>query len=176
MFPKKERRWRLEFFNSGTNVGAMLAPVGAWISLRWGWRGRVRRDGALVLSGCVLADHLSQARGAAQSLKADGLHPQDPQISLQDRWADWFRFVRHGHSPLENFSSIDLVVLSFWMPVSSRPTWPFPYAVGLPLIAIYSSRILQRCRRLAIFILIKSGRSIKQPEDCMLFRIGVRVI
>src|SRR5437899_7431119 len=47
-FPKKERALATGIFNSGTNVGAMLAPVVvAWISLRWGWRGAFVGIGAL---------------------------------------------------------------------------------------------------------------------------------
>src|SRR5216684_3369890 len=47
-FPKKERALATGIFNSGTNVGAMLAPVVvAWISLRWGWRGAFLGIGAL---------------------------------------------------------------------------------------------------------------------------------
>src|SRR5436853_1188996 len=38
-FPKKERALATGIFNSGTNVGAMLAPfLVRWINARWGWR------------------------------------------------------------------------------------------------------------------------------------------
>src|SRR5437667_1305776 len=47
-FPKKERALATGIFNSGTNVGAMLAPVVvAWISVRWGWRGAFIGIGSL---------------------------------------------------------------------------------------------------------------------------------
>jgi ACS family hexuronate transporter-like MFS transporter len=37
-FPKKERSFATGIFNSGTNVGAVLAPLTVpWIGARWGW-------------------------------------------------------------------------------------------------------------------------------------------
>src|SRR5207247_8585857 len=54
-FPKKERALATGIFNSGTNVGAMLAPVVvAWISVRWGWRGACIGSGSVGVVGVVL--------------------------------------------------------------------------------------------------------------------------
>jgi MFS transporter, ACS family, hexuronate transporter len=47
-FPKKERSFATGIFNSGANVGAILAPLTVpWIALHWGWQS------AFVLVGCV---------------------------------------------------------------------------------------------------------------------------
>lgn len=38
-FPKKERSFATGIFNSGTNVGAILAPLTVpWMALNWGWQ------------------------------------------------------------------------------------------------------------------------------------------
>jgi ACS family hexuronate transporter-like MFS transporter len=38
-FPKRERSFATGIFNSGANVGAILAPLTVpWISLNWGWQ------------------------------------------------------------------------------------------------------------------------------------------
>ncbi len=38
-FPKKERALATGIFNSGTNIGAVIAPLTVpWITLHWGWR------------------------------------------------------------------------------------------------------------------------------------------
>lgn len=38
-FPKKERSLATGIFNSGSNVGAILAPISVpWIALHWGWQ------------------------------------------------------------------------------------------------------------------------------------------
>jgi len=37
-FPKKERAFATGIFNSGTNIGAVLAPITVpWIAVQWGW-------------------------------------------------------------------------------------------------------------------------------------------
>ena len=38
-FPKKERAFATSIFNSGTNVGAIIAPaIVPWIAFTWGWQ------------------------------------------------------------------------------------------------------------------------------------------
>ncbi len=47
-FPKKERSFATGIFNSGANVGAILAPLTVpWIALHWGWQS------AFVLVGAI---------------------------------------------------------------------------------------------------------------------------
>ncbi len=47
-FPKKERSFATGIFNSGANVGAILAPLTVpWIALHWGWQA------AFVLVGAI---------------------------------------------------------------------------------------------------------------------------
>lgn len=47
-FPKKERSFATGIFNSGANVGAILAPLSVpWISEHWGWRAAFLIIGAI---------------------------------------------------------------------------------------------------------------------------------
>lgn len=47
-FPKRERALATGIFNSGTNIGAVIAyPVVGWIYLRWGWKEAFVGTGAL---------------------------------------------------------------------------------------------------------------------------------
>src|SRR6187549_963449 len=47
-FPKKERSFATGIFNSGTNVGAILAPLTVpWIRVNWGW------EAAFVIMGII---------------------------------------------------------------------------------------------------------------------------
>ena len=47
-FPKKERSFATGVFNSGTNVGAILAPLSVpWIAKNWGW------EAAFIIIGAV---------------------------------------------------------------------------------------------------------------------------
>jgi MFS transporter, ACS family, hexuronate transporter len=49
-FPKKERALATGIFNSGTNVGAILAPVTVpWIAMKWGWQEAFIITGAIGL-------------------------------------------------------------------------------------------------------------------------------
>ena len=54
-FPKKERALATGLFNSGTNVGALLAPIAVpWLTLRYGWPGAFVATGAIGLMWLVL--------------------------------------------------------------------------------------------------------------------------
>src|SRR4029078_6346589 len=47
-FPKKERSFATGIFNSGTNVGAILAPLTVpWIAEHWGW------EAAFIIMGVI---------------------------------------------------------------------------------------------------------------------------
>src|SRR5215203_7266776 len=47
-FPKKERSFATGIFNSGTNVGAILAPLTVpWIRVNWGW------EAAFIIMGII---------------------------------------------------------------------------------------------------------------------------
>ena len=47
-FPRKERALATGIFNSGTNVGALIAPLAVpWITLTWGWEWAFIATGAL---------------------------------------------------------------------------------------------------------------------------------
>jgi MFS transporter, ACS family, hexuronate transporter len=47
-FPKKERAFATGIFNSGANVGAILAPISVpWLAHRWGWQGAFIVVGAI---------------------------------------------------------------------------------------------------------------------------------
>jgi len=49
-FPKKERALATGIFNSGTNVGAVVAyPVVGWLLIRWGWQTAFVATGAMGL-------------------------------------------------------------------------------------------------------------------------------
>lgn len=47
-FPKKERSFATGIFNSGANIGAVLAPLSVpWIALHWGW------EAAFIIIGAI---------------------------------------------------------------------------------------------------------------------------
>src|SRR5437899_6889819 len=83
-FPKKERALATGIFNSGTNVGAMLAPVvGGWIVLRWGWQGAFVGIGAIGFVWLFIwlliyrkpEDHRGVSKAELDYIRSD---PQEP--------------------------------------------------------------------------------------------------
>jgi ACS family hexuronate transporter-like MFS transporter len=51
-FPKSERRFATGIFNSGTNIGAVVAPIMVpLMAAAWGWQAAFIATGALGFSG-----------------------------------------------------------------------------------------------------------------------------
>jgi ACS family hexuronate transporter-like MFS transporter len=142
-FPKKERALATGIFNSGTNVGAMLAPiVVAWISVQWGWRGAFIGIGALGfiwlvfwliiyrkpeehprLSGAELEYIRSDPEEAVEKIKWASLVP------LRQTWA--FAVGKFLIDPVWWF-------YLFWMPGFFQTRHGLSLTrIGPPLIAIY---------------------------------------
>jgi ACS family hexuronate transporter-like MFS transporter len=98
-FPPKERAFAIGFFNSGSTIGAVIAPpLVAWIALTWGWRSAFILTGALGLLWLVLwlmfyrlpAEHrwirkseLLYIQTAAQA---------EAHAAVRPRWLDLFRY------------------------------------------------------------------------------------
>ncbi|HYT23835.1 MAG TPA: MFS transporter [Candidatus Polarisedimenticolia bacterium] len=142
-FPKKERALATGIFNSGTNVGAMLAPVVvAWISLRWGWRGAFVGIGALGFAWLAFwlmiyrkpGEHPRVSKAELDYIRSD---PQDKfaktkwvsLVPLRQTWA--FAAGKFLIDPIWWF-------YLFWMPGFFQTKHGLSLTrVGPPLIAIY---------------------------------------
>ena len=142
-FPKKERALATGIFNSGTNVGAMLAPVVvAWISLRWGWRGAFIGIGALGFVWLTFwlmiyrkpGEHRRVSKAELDYIRSD---PQDrlaktewvKLVPLRQTWA--FACGKFLIDPIWWF-------YLFWMPGFFQTKHGLSLTrVGPPLIAIY---------------------------------------
>jgi ACS family hexuronate transporter-like MFS transporter len=83
-FPPKERAFAIGFFNSGSTLGAVIAPpLVAWIALQWGWRN------AFILTGSLgfvwLAFWLLFYRTPSQTFAKANAAPRTA-------WSELFRF------------------------------------------------------------------------------------
>src|SRR5690349_10323716 len=101
-FPKKERALATGIFNSGTNVGAIVAPlIVPWLTLRFGWRMAFIATGALGLvwiaawlalyqrpekSGLVSAGELALIHSDAQEPVMVSV-PWQSLVTLRQAWA-----------------------------------------------------------------------------------------
>src|SRR5437762_10119110 len=142
-FPKKERALATGIFNSGTNVGAMLAPVVvAWISLRWGWRGAFIGIGALGFVWLAFwliiyrkpDEHQKVSKSELEYIRSD---PQEvvqqiawtQLIPLRQTWT--FAIGKFLTDPVWWF-------YLFWMPGFFQTKHGLSLTrIGAPLIAIY---------------------------------------
>jgi len=142
-FPKKERALATGIFNSGTNVGAMLAPVMvAWISARWGWRGAFIGIGALGfvwLAFWLLIYRNPEEHPRLSKAELDYIR-SDPQGSVgKTSWASLIPLRQTWTFAVGRFL-IDPVwwFYLFWVPGFFQTRHGLPLTrIGVPLIAIY---------------------------------------
>jgi len=95
-FPKKERALATGVFNSGTNVGALVAPlVVPWITLTWGWSWAFVITGALGflwLAVWLLVYHPPREHPSLSKAELDYIE-SDPVESVQP--IAWRRLLPH---------------------------------------------------------------------------------
>ena len=95
-FPKKERALATGVFNSGTNVGALVAPlVVPWITLTWGWSWAFIITGALGflwLAVWLLVYHPPREHPSLSKAELDYIE-SDPVESVQP--IAWSRLLPH---------------------------------------------------------------------------------
>ena len=181
-FPKKERALATGIFNSGTNVGAMLAPVVvAWISLRWGWRGAFIGIGSLGFVWLAFwlliyrkpGEHPRVSKAELDYIRSD---PQDKfaetkwvsLVPLRQTWA--FAFGKFLIDPIWWF-------YLFWMPGFFQTKHGLSLTrVGPPLIAIY---VIADAGSVAggwmSSFLIKRGRSINAARKIAMLICAIGV-
>ncbi len=179
-FPKKERALATGIFNSGTNVGAMLAPVVvAWISLRWGWRGAFVGIGALGFAWLAFwlmiyrkpGEHPRVSKAELDYIRSD---PQDKfaktkwvsLVPLRQTWA--FAAGKFLIDPIWWF-------YLFWMPGFFQTKHGLSLTrVGPPLIAIFADVGSVAGGWISSF-LIKRGRSINAARKIAMLICAIGV-
>ncbi len=142
-FPKKERALATGLFNSGANVGALVAPLAVpWLTLTWGWQAAFIATGALGLLWLVFwiplyahparHRHVSPAELAyIQSDPADATAsmPWRQVLAYREAWA--FAIAKFLTDPvwwLYLFWAADFLNRNYGVSLGR---------VGLPLVVIY---------------------------------------
>jgi MFS transporter, ACS family, hexuronate transporter len=142
-FPKKERALATGLFNSGTNVGALIAPIAVpWIAIHWGWRWAFVFTGFFSATWVVV--WLSVYRRPQEK---PGLTPAElayiqsdppestarvPWLSLLPHRQAWaFILAKFMTDPIWWF-------LLFWLPKFLNSQYGLSISkLGLPLVIIY---------------------------------------
>jgi len=142
-FPKRERAFATGIFNSGTNIGAVIAPLTVpWIALTLGWRW------AFVLTGAIgfiwVAVWLSIYAPAAQHPR---LTERERQHILSDHeppeapvaWRPLFKYRQTWAVMVGKFMTDPIWwFYLFWLPKFLHDSYGLTLStVGLPLVTIY---------------------------------------
>lgn len=142
-FPKKERALATGIFNSGTNVGALVAPlVVPWIALHWGWQWAFILTGALGFLWVGWWLTVYRPPDNHPHLKASELayirsDPPDPTVNIP-----WRTLLPHRQTwsfAVGKFMTDPIWWLYlFWIPDFLGKKHGFDLKnIGLPLVMIY---------------------------------------
>jgi ACS family hexuronate transporter-like MFS transporter len=176
-FPRRERALATGIFNSGTNLGAIIAPLTVpWVTEHWGWRWAFVFTGIFSMAWLLTwlaiyrrpEDHPKLSPGELAWIRSDAIEPtvRIPWARLlrhQQTWA--FIVVKFMTDPIWWF-------YLFWLPKFLNSTQGLTLTkLGPPLVVIYlaadvgsigggwlSSRLLKRgwtpnrARKTAMFI------------------------
>lgn len=142
-FPRRERALATGIFNSGTNVGAMLAPLFVpWLTIRYGWQAAFLVTGALGLVWLLLWWPLygkpdTHPRVSAAELAYIRSEPDEPPRSVS-----WRELLRHRQ--MWAFASAKFItdpiwwLYLFWIPDFLNRSHAIDLQhMGPPLVAIY---------------------------------------
>lgn len=157
-FPKKERSFATGIFNSGTNIGAILAPLTVpWIEINWGWQAAFVVVGAVgflwIFFWLVLYDkpqeqkrlsaaelaYINGDKDETSSKENPAMHPsrqQDESVS----WATLLRYRQTWSFALGKFLTDGVWwFFLFWLPAYLKAQYGMEKtAIMLPLAVLYS--------------------------------------
>ncbi len=144
-FPKKERALATGFFNSGANIGAVLAPILVpWITLTWGWHECFIFTGSLGFISLALWLWVYQipeknkwvSKSELEYIKSDPIEDESEKIP-------WLRLLKHRQAwafVVGKFMTDPIWwFLLFWLPEFFNQHYHLDLShLGLPLIVIYT--------------------------------------
>lgn len=150
-FPKKERSFATGIFNSGTNVGAILAPLTVpWIAEHWGWESAFLIIGAIgflwLFFWFTLYDKPEQQkRLSAAELEYINSDTEKTETSnaAKSEHVPWFKLL--GYKQTWAFTVGKFMTdgvwwfFLFWLPAYLKDQYGITgTAIMLPLVVLYS--------------------------------------
>ena len=147
-FPKKERSFATGIFNSGTNVGAILAPLTVpWITTQWGWEASFLLIGGvgffwLIFWFLYYDKPTEQKRLSAEELayiNAD----DEVKVEHQEEKVNWFRLLAYKQTltfAIGKFMTDGVWwFFLFWLPAYLKDEYGMiGTEIALPLTVLYS--------------------------------------
>ena len=152
-FPKKERSLATGIFNSGANVGAILAPMTVpWIRLHWGWEAAFVVMGVLGFLWLIIWLFLYQKPEAQKRLSPAELayinEDEEKEVSTTDKEkVFWIKLLGYKQTWAFTFGKFmtDGVwwFFLFWLPAYLNAQYGIiDEAVKWPLAIVYSMAML----------------------------------
>ena len=144
-FPKRERALATGIFNSGANIGAVVAPaVVPWLTITYGWYGAFVATGALGFLWLIAWLAMYQKPEQARRLGREELAyiQSDPPDPASEK-IPWLRLLEHR----ETWAFVAGKFLTdpiwwfylYWLPKFLNATYGLTLtSLGLPLIVIYT--------------------------------------
>jgi len=146
-FPQSERSLATGIFNSGSNLGAILAPILIpWVTLRWGWHAAFLATGAFSASWILLWFFNYRKPSVHPSISDEeldwiGREETRTEVVASITWARLIRLRQTWAFTLAKFLTDPIWwFYLFWMPDFFSKHYGLDLAhLGLPLILIYNA-------------------------------------
>jgi ACS family hexuronate transporter-like MFS transporter len=184
-FPKKERAFAIGLFNSGSTVGAIVAPIivsAITLSLGWRWAFIITGSfGFIWIAFWLVYYHSPSKHPQITPLELEFINQDDDQI-VKDKNMRWSELLRHKQTYAICFTRFisDWVwgFFLFWIPDFLNKTQGINLsAMVLPLIIIYSVSSLGGISGGWISSkLIQSGKSIDFSRKVSIFIFALLVL
>jgi ACS family hexuronate transporter-like MFS transporter len=151
-FPKKERSFATGIFNSGTNIGAILAPLSVpWIATNYGWETAFIVIGAIGFLWLIFwymyyePPHLQNRMGEAERayiLASDAAEvaQQSATSSQKVKWSSLFKYKQTWAFSIGKFLTDGVWwFFLFWLPAYLKDQYGMTGTeIILPLVVLYS--------------------------------------
>lgn len=142
-FPRRERAFATGIFNSGSNIGAIVAPlVVPFVAVRWGWQAAFLFTG--ILSATWLIVWLSVYRPPEQHPRLSPAERQYIRSDIEPPSArvPWLQLLRHRQAwafVMAKFMTDPIWwFFLFWLPKFLNAEYGLTLTgLGLPLVAIF---------------------------------------
>lgn len=183
-FPKKERALATGLFNSGANIGAVVAPlVVPWITLTWSWREAFIFTGALGFIWVVLWAWMYQVPRKHPKLTKEELayiesDPPEPEAEK----TPWLSLLKHKQTwafVIGKFLTDPIWwFYLYWLPLFLNQRYGLNLAqLGLPLIVIYTMTSIGSIGGGWLSgLLIKRGYSINKGRKIVMLICAVLIV
>lgn len=183
-FPKKERAFATGLFNSGSTIGAILAPLLVpWLAVHWGWQWAFIITGSLGIIWLVFWLRFYRPPHELKGLSKSELDyiesDREPDIKVSIPWSKLFTYRQTIGICLGRFVTDPIWwFFLYWLPKYLNTEHGIDLqAMGLPLVIIYAVSSMGGIGGGWLSShLIKMGRSIDYARKTSILIVALMVV